>query len=325
MKQASFSYNARFGPHIEPELGPVRVERNSLQNDRPDRRACGAMNNLVAYEAMIDLHSHTTASDGQFSPDEQVRLAHKAGVTVLAVTDHDTVDAIAEATATAGQLNMRLVAGTELSAHVHGREVHVLGHFVDASHPALARYSVRLRGERESRMLDMVQKLNRLGIPVTAEQIKTLAHGSAITRPHVARALVDLRICTSVKEAFSRFLGDGKPAFVPKFELKVAQAIELIHETGGTATLAHPGSSKVSHYELERFVASGLDGLEVFHSDHPPSQRDLFLKWCQEFKLVPTAGSDFHGPNVAPDRKFGTADMNKDDFAKLENRASKVS
>jgi 3',5'-nucleoside bisphosphate phosphatase len=270
---------------------------------------------------MIDLHSHTTASDGEFSVQEQMPRAAAAGVTVLSITDHDTVDSIPLALETAKLLNIRLVPGTEISAHVHGREVHILGHFIDHTHPSVAKYSLRLRSEREARMVEMVHKLNLLGVNVTVEHVNNITQGAAPTRPHVARALVEMRICSSVKEAFARFLGDGKPAYVPKFELKVADAIALIHEAKGTATLAHPGSSHVSRYELDQFVTSGLNGLEVFHTDHPPSQREVFLKWCADFKLIPTAGSDFHGPKVAPDRKFGDANMKRADFDKLESLA----
>lgn len=269
---------------------------------------------------MIDLHSHTTASDGQYPPREQVALAARAGVTVLAVTDHDTVAGLAECDAAARDLGLRLVAGIELSCALHRREVHILGHFIDPTHEAVLAYVARLAIERASRMQSMIDRLVALNVPVTLEHVQHLANGASLTRPHLARALVELKVCSSVKEAFSRFLGDGRPAAVQRFETTVEQGIALIHQAGGTATIAHPGSSRVHKLELERMTKAGLDGIETIHRDHPPSQRELFERWAQEFKLEPTAGSDFHGPAVAPDRFFGSVSMSPAGFARLEAR-----
>lgn len=270
---------------------------------------------------MIDLHSHTTASDGQYPPHEQVALAAKAGVTVLAVTDHDTVAGLAECAQAASALNVRLVPGIEISCMHHRREVHILGHFIDAADAKLTAYAVQLVSERGKRMELMVKKLVAQGVPVTMEQVRDLAGDATLTRPHLARVLVELRVCTSTKEAFDRFLGDGRSAWVPRFELPVEAAIELIHGAGGTATVAHPGSSRVNRAEVEAMAKAGLDGLEAIHRDHPPSQRELFQKWAHELNLCCTAGSDFHGEKVAPDRHFGSVGMDPSQFAALERRA----
>ena len=269
---------------------------------------------------MIDLHSHTTASDGQHSPADQMALAAKAGVTVLAVTDHDTVAGLPESEEAARRLGVRLIAGIEISCVQNRREVHVLGHFVKPENTDLIAYTVKLVHERNERMRAMIGKLQGLGIPVTFEQVETLAGGATLTRPHLARALVDLRVCTSLKEAFDRFLGDKKPAWVERFEMTAADAISLIHRAGGTATIAHPGSSKVNKLEVEELAKAGLDGIEVIHKDHPPSQREVFAAWASEYGLVPTAGSDFHGEKVAPDRHFGSVGMAAAEFARLEQR-----
>lgn len=269
---------------------------------------------------MIDLHSHTTASDGQHPPHEQVAMASKAGVKVLAVTDHDTVAGLEAAAEACRHHGVELIAGIEVSCVLQRREVHVLGHFVDPTNAALLAYARRLVDEREQRMEKMVDRLASQGIPVTVAAVQAIAGDAPLTRPHLARALVELRVCTSLKEAFDRFLGDGRLAWVPKAELSVEAAVQLIHGAGGTATIAHPGSSRVNRYELEGMAKSGLDGIESVHGDHPPSQRELFERWAGELSLCCTAGSDFHGVKIARDRLFGTVSMKEEQLAKLRAR-----
>lgn len=271
---------------------------------------------------MIDLHSHTTASDGQHPPHEQVAMAAKAGVTVLAVTDHDTVAGLPACDEAARAHGLRLIPGIEVSCMHHRREVHILGHFIDPANERLGAYARQLVDERSKRMELMVNKLVAQGVPVTMEQVRTLAGDAPLTRPHLARVLVELRICSSTREAFDRFLGDGRSAWVPRFELTVEDAISLIHGAGGTATVAHPGSSRVNRLEMETMAKAGLDGIEVVHKDHPPSQREVFQKWATELSLICTAGSDFHGVQIAPDRNFGSVGMDPKQFAALEARRS---
>lgn len=274
----------------------------------------------VRAHRVIDLHSHTSASDGQHPPAEQVALAAAAGVRVLAVTDHDTTAGLEACGQAAAELGVRLVPGLEVSAVLNRREVHVLGHFIDPSSPRLVAYVEQLAGERERRMAAMVEKLAAAGVPVRLEQVQALAGDAPLTRPHLARVLVELRVCSSTKEAFDRFLGDGRAAWVPRFELPAADAIALIHGAGGTATIAHPGSSRLNRLEAEQLAAAGLDGLEVLHSDHPPSQQELFRGWATAFGLECTAGSDFHGATVAPGRRFGSATMSGEALTRLEAR-----
>jgi 3',5'-nucleoside bisphosphate phosphatase len=269
---------------------------------------------------MIDLHSHTTASDGQFAPAAQVALAAKAGVTVLAITDHDTVDGVAEASLEAQRLGLRLIAGIEISIIHNRRELHILGHFVDPTDDELARHAVCLKAERDGRMEEMLRRLASVNIRLDLEEVRQVANGAPLARPHLARALVERRICASVREAFDRFLGDGKVAHVMRQEVTAAQAIGLIHRAHGTATLAHPGPSKVNRLEVETFAQAGLDGLEVGHLDHPPSQQEKFREWARALSLVCTAGSDFHGQAIAPDRLFGHVTMSPSELEALEAR-----
>ncbi len=270
---------------------------------------------------MIDLHSHTTASDGQHTPAELLAFAAQAGVTTLAVTDHDTVASIAECTTEAARHGVRLVPGIEVSVMLNRREVHILGHFVEPAEARLARYDVELKAQREGRMERMVEKIRGLGFPVTMQHVRDLAGPNAhLARPHLARVLLEMNYVASTKEAFDRFLADGRPAAVPRFEVTYQQAIDLIHGARGTATVAHPGVSKVQDFELEAMRRAGLDGLEVDHSDHPPTLREKFHDWAKRFDLVATAGSDFHGETVAPNRHLGAVSMSPQAFAALEAR-----
>jgi predicted metal-dependent phosphoesterase TrpH len=272
---------------------------------------------------MIDLHSHTTASDGEHDPAELVALAVKAGVTTLAVTDHDTVAGLSVCSEAAQRLGLTLVKGIEISAMLHRRQVHVLGHFIDVLEPGLQGYTERLKRDRETRMERMVAKLKSMGIPVAMEQVQALAGDAHLARPHLARVLVQLGLCTSPQQAFDRFLGDGRPAAVEHRELPAPDAIALIHAAGGVATLAHPGSSKIERHDLVALKAAGLDGLEVEHSDHPPSLRAKFHALARQLDLVATAGSDFHGQRLAPDRHLGSASLRGGALEQLRSRCSK--
>jgi len=270
---------------------------------------------------MVDLHSHTTASDGQHRPAELIAIAAQAGVTHLAVTDHDTVAGLAEAAAAAQAHQIDLVPGIELSAFVNGREVHILGHFIDASDAQLANLSQMFRIERHQRMERMIEKMNQLGVPVTMAQVLALAGEAHLGRPHLARALIEQRICTTVKEAFDRFLANGRSAFVDRNRIAGEKAIEMIRNAGGTATVAHPGVSRVNDLELKALRDAGLAGLEVFHSDHKPAIQQKYLAVARDLDLVPTAGSDFHGEQITPGRRLGMISMEMADFEKLRRRA----
>lgn len=270
---------------------------------------------------MIDLHSHTTASDGQYSPEELLRLAHEAGITTLAVTDHDTVAGLAACAEAAAARGIRLIPGIEVSCFLGKKEIHMLGHFVDPKEPGLASFDQHLKLERHKRMEQMVAKMQALTFPVTMEHVLAIAGDAHLARPHLARALVELKYCSSTKDAFDRFLKDGGPAAVPRFEVSVKEAVELIRKAGGTATVAHPGVSKVERFELEEMARAGLTGLEVEHSDHPPSLREKYRQWTGELGLVATSGSDFHGEKVAPGRLLGKVSMSAEALAALEARS----
>lgn len=271
---------------------------------------------------MIDLHSHTTASDGELAPEALLARAAAAGVTVLSVTDHDTVAAISRCQQAGRELGVQLVPGIELSCFINGREVHILGHFVDISTPRLATLEAALRRERDERMAKMVAAMQRLGFPITLAQVEAVAQGGQLGRPHLARVLVEQRYCTSTKDAFDRFLGAGKPAFVDRYKVTGEEAIALVREARGVATVAHPGVSKVERHELAKLKEAGLGGLEVFHTEHQANAREKYLALAQELDLVPTAGSDFHGDQVTPGRALGGVSMSPAELERLRARAA---
>jgi hypothetical protein len=269
---------------------------------------------------MIDLHSHSRASDGEHPPAEVASLAAAAGVRVWALSDHDSMGGAAEAAAAAARHGLRFVPGIELSCFLERREVHLLGHFVDPDGPALRGFEDLLAEHRRVRMGEIVTRLAAVGVAVLPEEIERYSGGRILGRPHVARALVDRGYVSTVKEAFDLWLGDGKPAFVPRFRLEARDAVALVRGAGGVATVAHPGLSQVERGDLERLRAWGLGGVEVDHPDQNPSVRDKYRRLAAELDLVPTAGTDYHGPQVAPGRHFGSVSMAAADLARLEAR-----
>jgi predicted metal-dependent phosphoesterase TrpH len=270
---------------------------------------------------MIDLHSHTTASDGQHTPTKLIQLASQAGITHLAVTDHDTVAGLKEAGEAARNIGLTLIPGIEVSAFIDDKEVHILGHFIATEGTEMAAFESNARKERYQRMEKMVRKLNDLGFPITMQQVLAIALDAQLGRPHLAAVLVELRYCATIKEAFDRFLATGKPGFVDRPRLPSEKAIELIQNAGGAATLAHPSTSKVTDPELEALANAGLSGIEVFRVDHSPSQRTKYLELAHRLNLVPTAGSDFHGEKITPDRHLGSVSMVESSLNALHRRA----
>jgi hypothetical protein len=269
---------------------------------------------------MIDLHSHSVASDGQYPAAEVGERAAAAGVSVWALTDHDTTGGLAEAEVAARRIGIAFVPGIELSVQFERREVHLLGHFIDPEGSALRDFSDLLAEKRRVRMGEIISKLARLGIALEPDDVERFAGGKILGRPHVARALVEKGIVATVREAFDRYLGEGRPAYVGRFRLDVKDGIRMVHEAGGTATLAHPGVNGVERGDLARLRGFGLDGVEVYHLDHNPSVRDKYLRAAAEHDLVATAGTDFHGEAVAPERMFGGVTMPQDAYALLQSR-----
>jgi len=275
---------------------------------------------------VIDLHSHTLHSDGDRTPAQLFAAAKAAGVQVLAVTDHDTVSGIEECRAASETTGVRLVPGIELSCDLHGREVHVLGHFLDGRSAALGRLAADMLVERRERMERMVAVARKSGcLEVTLERVVAVSGGENLGRPHLARVLVDCGHAQSIKDAFDRFLGTGGAFWVDRRRLPVREAVQLVHDAQGTASIAHPGANGISRQELKTIADLGIDGVEAWHPEHPPNQAEAFVRWADELGLVVTAGSDFHGATVQPDRKLGDRTLSSERFAALEERATRFS
>jgi hypothetical protein len=268
----------------------------------------------------IDLHTHSTASDGQYAPAEVAARAAAAGCTAWSLTDHDTVAGQRAAAEAAARLGMRFVPGIELSAFLDRREVHVLGHFVDPAHRSLVDFEDLLARHRRERMERIRARLAALGVQVTEDDVVRWSGGKTIGRPHVARAMVAAGAVATVKEAFDRYLGEGMPAYVGRYRLTTEEAVRLVRGAGGVATIAHPGVSKIERADLVRLRAMGFEGVEALHPDHPPSRVESYRAVAAELDLVPTAGTDFHGEAVAPDRFLGTVTMSEEELARLERR-----
>ena len=262
----------------------------------------------------VDLHLHSPASDGTLSPGALVRRAAEEGFTALALTDHDTVAGIAEAQAAAREAGIRLIPGVELSCGAQ-KEIHILGYGIDPQDEPLLAFSRHRREEREARAQKMVERLAQAGMPIPLSRVHELARG-VVARPHVARALVEAGYASSVSDAFDRFLVPGKCGYVPREDVRVAQAVALIHGAGGIAVLAHPMQLKLGDMAIDALVrewkGQGLDGLEVYHPSAQNNHAAMLLHLARREGLLVTGGSDFHGEAVRESRIGEGVDRWKD-------------
>jgi predicted metal-dependent phosphoesterase TrpH len=245
---------------------------------------------------LAELHSHSDHSDGTFSPEEVVEIAHSEGLGALALTDHDTVSGVAAARHKAEQLGIELIAGVEFSSHVGKREIHILGLFIDEDLPDLLSACERARHLRRRRAKVIVGRLRELRLDLGFDDVESAAAGASMGRPHIAAALVGIGAVPDLDSAFQRYIGNGGPAFVPKPTLTAGKVIGVIHQAGGVALLAHPASSRVSERTILGLADIGLDGFEIKHPKHRPGQRKRLSKLIKRSGLLPSGGSDFHGP-----------------------------
>lgn len=260
-------------------------------------------------EKLIDLHAHTTASDGSLSPTQLVRLARDSGLGAVAITDHDTIDGVAEGLAAGDEAGFEVVPGVELSTDLRGKTVHILGYFIDCRNEHLAEklaWAQRVRAERNDRI---VARFNEMGIALTLDEVRAEAGSDVVGRPHFARVLFNKGAVASVQEAFDVYLDRKGKAYVPKFRFTPEESVSLIIRAGGLPVLAHPGLYKWSPLELDEAVRDlvelGLVGLEVFYSTHLPAQVLIFNDIARRYGLLPTGGSDYHG-QTKPDIRLGT-------------------
>lgn len=246
-----------------------------------------------------DLHVHTSYSDGFYAPGEVVALAAEAGLTHLAVTDHDTVAGLSEAAAEADEVGIGLIPGIELSVEHEDQDFHLLGYWVDPDHAGLIDHLVKVESLREERVRQILTSLHRLGVVVDYDQVEQCAVGSkTLGRPHVARAMVADGWVSSVPEAFARYLRVGAPAYVAKLPLDPKTALRILRDAGAVPVLAHPGTYRLNGV-FRLFLEGGLQGIEVEHPAHTPRQVEGFLRLAERHGLVATGGSDFHGGDIS--------------------------
>ncbi len=270
-----------------------------------------------------DLHLHTAFSDGTYTPSELVDQAQELGFCTVALTDHDTVEGCRPTAAACAAAGIEFLPGTELTAEQDGHEIHILGYCFDIRNEQLLREIGKFQNVRQSRIREMVARLNQLNVPLEAEAVFDLANCRSPGRPHVARALVDAGLVGSLDEAFERFLKKNRPAWVPKFKMSASRAIELIHQAGGVAVMAHPGLHR-SDQAIPTMVEAGLDGIECFHTKHSTTTAEHYLEIADRYHLLVTGGSDCHGRSKgAP--VMGSVRLPYEHVARLKARAAELS
>ncbi len=248
----------------------------------------------------VDLHLHTTASDGALSPSEVVRYAKAKGLQAIAITDHDTIDGCEEGLSEGGRIGFEVIPGIEISAEHFSGSMHILGFFLDIHDPILKERLGYLQTARAERNPKIVERLNQLGIDITFQEVLKASGGGQVGRPHFANVLLEKKVVRSFQEAFDRFLKKGAPAYVDKLRFTPKEALHFISEANGVAVLAHPNTLGMNGYlELEKLilqlVEEGLKGIEVYYPEHSPSEVAQYKTFAQRYGLLSTGGTDYHG------------------------------
>ncbi len=270
----------------------------------------------------VDLHSHTNASDGALSPRELVRLAVKHGVRVLAVTDHDSTEGLAEAVAEAAlHPALTIVPGLEINCDVDGAEIHVLGYFIDTG---AAWFQNFLRGQREERVARVhriAARLGELGMPIDPAEVFAIAGEGAPGRPHVAQVMVNHGYVKTVREAFDRYLCAGGPAHVPRKRVTPVEAVQVIRRAHGVPVLAHPGLAGKDEM-IPDLVRAGLMGIETYYAEHSRTQTRMYEQMCADLGLIATGGSDYHGSQSGRANRPGTPRVPMSVYERLKEKAA---
>lgn len=255
----------------------------------------------------IDLHTHSTFSDGTFTPSQLVEYAEKKGLKAFALTDHDTIEGVAEAKSV--KSNVEVISGVEISTKYDKKEIHIVGLFVDEKSVDLNRQLKHYREKRVTRNFEIIERLNSLGVELTIEDVQECCTGDVISRAHIAKALTAKGYTGSYQEAFDRYLSEGKPAYVPRETLSCGESMELIAGAGGVPVLAHPFLYKMSGASIEKMLVQlkkqGLKGVEVYYSSHTSYETRRIKEMADRVGLLYSGGSDFHG-SVKPKIDMGT-------------------
>lgn len=245
-------------------------------------------------QRFIDLHIHTTFSDGSYSPVEVVRRAKELGLEAISITDHDDVSGITQAITSGQKLGVEVISGVELSTHGNGFDVHILGYLFDHNAESIQTYIEHFQEERRQRSRKIVERLHQLGFKVSYDLVCQKAGEGSIGRPHVATVMKEEGYVFSIEEAFKKYLGDGKPAFVPKLKIEPLRAIRLIHNAGGLAFIAHPAVDVDEEYVVS-LIQLGLDGIETIHPHHNRAAVQKYRQLAQQHNVLECGGSDCHG------------------------------
>ncbi|MBN1176798.1 MAG: PHP domain-containing protein [Dehalococcoidales bacterium] len=244
----------------------------------------------------VDLHLHSTASDGRLNPEEIVSRAAELGLKVIALTDHDTVDGVPAALQAAKAFHgLRVIPGVEISTDLADGEAHVLGYFIDYASRELGKELERFRNSRQGRALGMVDKLRKLGMDIDYKHVRELAGDGSIGRPHIARAMMEKGYIATFEEAFDKYLGHGGQAYVPREKMTPEEAVQLILRSQGLPVLAHPFTLNDPEDMIKKLKAVGLIGVEVYYKDNTPEQTRKILALAEKYGLIATGGTDYHG------------------------------
>lgn len=245
--------------------------------------------------SLVDLHMHSTASDGALPVEELMKLAANTGLKTIALTDHDTTAALDTAISLGRELGMEVIPGIELSADYKGEEVHILGYFINYKNEKFQQELEKFRDTRLGRAEAMVKRLNELGMNITYERVQEIANGAAPQRPHIAEALKEAGYVSTVAEAFDKYIGNNGPAYVDRPRIGTVESVQLIQSVGGLAVIAHPTYVKTLDVVLPPMVEAGLTGIETHYGHYDEATVNELLQLAVKYNLVPTGGSDYHG------------------------------
>jgi len=272
----------------------------------------------------VDLHLHTTASDGTLDSTELIIKAASLGLSTLSITDHDSFSGIDEGAAAADERGIEFIPGVELSSYYRGQDVHILGYFIDHHDPILTERLRHLREARELRARRIVEKLRDAGAAISWADVEKYAKSEAVGRPHVAQALVDRGVVENISEAFEEYLGRDRPGYVAKYVLDLEDIFDIIHGAGGLASLAHPNHWGVDRQVMRKLSDRGLDAVEVWHIDHSEEDTRFYTEMARELGLLLTGGSDCHGTRKKHGFVIGTLDIPDEIIEPLRDRAAEI-
>ena len=272
-----------------------------------------------------DLHTHTNFSDGYHSPEELILKAKDSGISALAITDHDNVDAVEEAIELGKAHGVEIVPGVEISAEHNNKETHILAYYFDYKNEELLDYLKNFRKERMKRAQKIVDKLNELNIPLRLSDVLARVKGNgSVGRPHIAIALIDRGLVNNYYDAFNKYIGDGKPAYVKKPNISAKEAVKLINRCGGLSFIAHPGKSLRNNNILFELIESGIDGIEIIHPSHSEYDSDYFKNIASQYFLLESGGSDFHGGKINDSSILGRFYIGEQKLTAMKNRLFKL-